>query len=172
MRRSEPGLATLLVKDLAGIAELSSMERQTLSLLLDDAALLHRDPRAERSRLQTRSFVTAVAARWWDGRDPELLCAQMILYRFASAIDATLSAADGWIEMAAGGAVIEEADGVRLAVLHVPSTDHDGEITHAATFGSHECVSYSVVASSPMHRESALRVRLLAKAQITALARR
>ncbi len=170
MSRSEPGLRGLLVPGHAGITDLFSADVQVVDLLLDEAALLHRDPRAERSRLLTRRFVAAAVSRWWDGNDPELLCAQIILCRFAGPHDATLSAADGWVEFAAGGALIDEAGEVRLAVLREPSTDHDSELVHAATFGSSGTVSYSVVASSPETAQATHRARLLAQAQIKVLA--
>ena len=165
----EPGLRALLSLDHGGIWLLSSAEVEVFDVLLDDASLLHRDPPAERSRLLTRRFVAAAVARWWDQHDRELLCAQIVLHRFVGPHDATLAAADGWIELAAGGAVIDEADGIRLAVMHEQSTDHDGALEHAATFGSHGAVCYSVVASSPVLGDATRRVRFLAKAQFTAL---
>ena len=84
----------------------TSVEVVNLDLL--DAALLHRDSPAERGRLVTRGFIAGSLKQWFtvDDSQPtvEVLCAQTIAYRFRSPADATLSEADGWSELHAGGA--------------------------------------------------------------------
>ncbi len=84
----------------------TSVEVVTLDLI--DAALLHRDPSAERSRLVTRGFVAGSLKQWFTVGDHgpliEVLCAQTIASRFRSTADAALSEADGWSELHAGGA--------------------------------------------------------------------
>ena len=121
----------------------------TFALDVLEAALLHRDPPAERSRLVTRRFVAGWAKQWFEKGDVndagELLCAQIIVCRFGSPTDALFSEADGWNELHAGGAEFlvhhRENDPLRLAIVR-----EDGR-THALSFRSDGDVTISSCAS-------------------------
>ena len=143
------GMQTLLPPDDALGWSASSVD--VLLLDVHDAALLHRDPPAERSRLVTRRFVAAAAKQWFVN-DPqragsEVLCAQMIVTRFASGADAALAEADGWSELHAGGAAFENVDHSgqlrRVAVIledrlaHAVGYSRTDDVTFAAAV-SHE----------------------------------
>jgi hypothetical protein len=141
---------------------------EVFDALLDELALLHRDPQAERSRLVTRRFVTACVARWWDTDDSELLRAQIILYRFVDRHQAALSAADGWSELSAGGADFIMIEQQRLALV---AEQREGEppFIHAAAIASRDEMTF-VVTTISTDRDIALRrCAGLARSQLTML---
>ena len=118
-----------------------------MSLDLHDAALLHRDPPAERSRLATRRFVAAAAKQWFtvDGSGDEILCAQIMITRFASAVDASLAQADSWSELHAGNAVFHKVavqdHEYRVAVVS------DAGVTHTLAYGTVDDVAVAAFSS-------------------------
>jgi hypothetical protein len=135
---------------------------------IDDLALLHRDPRAERTRLVTRQLLAAAVARWWDGEDRELLRAQIILARFGDRQQAQLAAADGWAELAAGGAVIEGVLRVRVATVNEERVG-EAVLVHGATVAAVGPLVMTVTASSTQRGEAAFWCGRLASAQLTVL---
>ena len=114
----------------------TSVEVVNLDLL--EAALLHRDSPAERSRLVTRGFIAGSLKQWFivgDHRTAvEVLCAQAISYRFRSPADATLSEADGWSELHAGGARFVERFVEHEPRPHRIATLIEGSQTHALSY--------------------------------------
>jgi hypothetical protein len=147
---------------------LALFDEEAFDAGLDDLALLHRDPRAERSRLITRRLLAAAVARWWDPSDPEFLRAQIILSRFGDRHQAQLAAADGWTELAAGGASVDEILGVRIATVSEERAA-EAALVHGATVVAIGSVVMTVTASSTQRSEVARWCGKLASAQIKLL---
>ncbi len=120
-----------------------STEVETSALDLPDAALLHRDPQAERSRLSTRGFRVGALRCWWKLDDPQDLVARVVLYRLGDPSAAVLGVADSWSELHAGNAGVRHCDSVTVALV----SEDDGAgttIWSALAFGRVDVV---VVAS-------------------------
>ncbi len=117
-------------------------EIETSDLELPDAALLHRDPQAERSRLTTRGFRVGALRTWWMLDEPQELLARVALYRMGDPMAAGLGVADSWSELHAGNARIARSDATIVALVsedHVEGTP----VWTALAFG---CVAEIVVA--------------------------
>ena len=135
----------------------TSIEVVNLDLL--DAALLHRDPPAERSRLVTRGFIAGSLKQWFtvDDDQPtvEVLCAQTIAYRFRSPADATLSEADGWSELHAGGArFVERFAEHELHPQRIATLIEESQ-THALSY-QREHDTVRAVFATHIHAEAAI----------------
>ena len=79
----------------------------------------------------------ASAAKQWfsaDGTGGEILCAQIMVTRFASGVDASLAEADSWSELHAGNAsfrpVTLDSDDYRVAVVS------DAGMVHTLAYGA------------------------------------
>ena len=117
-------------------------EIETCGLDLPDAALLHRDPQAERSRLTTRSFRVGALRTWWTVGDPQELVARVVLYGMGDPTAAAHGVADSWSELHAGNAHTVRMDSTTVAL--VSELDAVGtRIWTALAFG---CVDEIVVA--------------------------
>ena len=124
---TSPSLRSMLV-DLGARPAFSpgtdEVEVETLDLDLSDAALLHRDPPAERSRLVTRGFRAGAVRSWWTGESHGELVARVTLFRVADAPSASLAVADCWSDLAAGKARISRTAAVAVGI--VSEVDEDG----------------------------------------------
>lgn len=92
-------------------------ETQTSVLDLPDAALLHRDPQAEQSRLNTRGFRVGALRSWWTLDEPQELVARIVLHRMGDPTAAALGVADSWSEVHAGNARIHRRDATTVALV-------------------------------------------------------
>ncbi len=166
-----PSLRSLLVSGVTVVAfddAFGMAGREIFDAELDDLALLHRDPRAERSRLVTRHHLASAVARWWDRDDPQILRAQIILSLFRDMHDAKLAMADGWSELLAGGASFESLDGHRIAVIR-ESRIGEADVVHAATVATTASVAVTITTSSIDGGEALRRCACLARDQIKLL---
>lgn len=102
--------------------ERSDVEVETSDVDLADAALLHRDPSAERSRLATRGFRVGVVRSWWTGQEFGDLVARITLFRMADGLSASLAVADCWSDLHAANVRIVR---MRTAMLGVVSEQVD-----------------------------------------------
>lgn len=143
--RSLQGLLLDAFESRPGNAAEHSSETSVLDL--DEAALLHRDPPAERSRLRTRRFTNGVA-RWWFAADSQQLCAQITLMRFGDAAQASLAESDSWSELLAGGAAFREVTAGHLSLprpIRIASiTDPDSGHWHALAYSAESDVVVGV----------------------------
>lgn len=136
-----PSLRALLV-DFS--FEAVTTEIETSALDLPDAALLHRDPQAERSRLITRGFRVGAARFWWTVDEPQELVARVVLYRMGDPTAAALGVADSWSELHAGDAHMLRRDATTVALVG----EDDGEeakVWTALAFGRVNDVVVAVV---------------------------
>ena len=122
-------------------------ESQTSTLDLPDAALLHRDPQAERSRLNTRGFRVGAHRSWWTLDEPQELVARVVLYRMGDTTAAALGVADSWSEVHAGNARIHRSGAMTVAL--VSEDDAEGTtVWTALAFGRVDEVVVAVVGCS------------------------
>ncbi len=129
---------------------------ETSALDIADAALLHRDPQAERSRLNTRGFRVGALRTWWTPDEPQELLARVVLYRMGDPTAAALGVADSWSEVHAGNARTDRSDTRTVALLS--EDDLEGTTAWSAlAFGRVDDVVVAVVGSS-IRAEDATRV--------------
>ena len=136
-----PSLSALLV---AFSFDPVTTEIETSSLDLPDAALLHRDPQAERSRLTTRGFRVGAVRAWWTLDEPHELVARVVLYRMGDPTAAALGVADSWSELHAGNARIVGTRAMSVALV----SEDGGEGTTvwtALAFGRADDVVVAIV---------------------------
>ena len=141
-RRASPSLRTLLVDFVENTV---NVQVETSDLDVSDAALLHRDPQAERSRLVTRGFRSGAVRSWWTNDELQELVARVVLFRMADETSASLAVADSWSELHAADARFEQTPSGRVGLVSEARIDDEtvwtamsfayyGDIT-AAMFG-------------------------------------
>ena len=138
---SLPSLSALLV---AFSFDPVTTEIDTSTLDLSDAALLHRDPQAERSRLITRGFRVGAVRAWWTQDEPHELVARVVLYRMGDLTAAALSVADSWSELRAGNARIVRIGATSVALVSEDGGEGTTDWT-ALAFGRNDDVVVAVV---------------------------
>jgi hypothetical protein len=159
---TSPGLLSYLVSDDTFHGHDLDVVAETLGI--EDAALLHRDPPAELSRLRTRGFVVGALKEWLLPTGE--LCARVVLYRFIADVEARLAAADVRSELGAGAATIIAHDNLQMAVVH------EDEITHVISVQSSNDTVILVSVSGPDVDPLLSNAKFLALSQLRLLAER
>lgn len=143
-------------------------EIETSGLDLPDAALLHRDPHAERSRLATRGFRVGALRSWWTLEDPQALLARVVLYGMGDRTAAALGIADSWSELHAGDARMVRTDSTTVAL--VSEDDAVGtRIWTALAFGSVDEIVVAVVGCASHADEATQTCGTLVESQLARL---
>ncbi len=113
-----PSLRSLLADFvLPAAASMVDIDVETGDLDLSDAALLHRDAPAERSRLVTRGFRAGAVRSWWTRDEAGELVARTTLFRMADSQSASLAVADCWSDLLAAKVSVLRMSTCSVAVV-------------------------------------------------------